>query len=395
MYTTGLFDDRKFFFRFFRIVGVFVFALLLSRCSSTSELAAVAEDQRPVNVVLMLGDGMGLSQISAALFQNDNALHMERMPVMGYQKTHSADNLVTDSGAAATAMACGQKTFNFSIGLGPDSMPCKTLVEVLSDHHFATGFVVTSPVNHATPAAFYSHVNNRIHFERIAADLVESDIDFFVGGGRKYFQRRDSDQRDLLRELEDRNFLVADYLTAELDQLRPNVQKKFAYFTADTRPLPASAGRDYLRTASWMGTRFLSRYGPEGFFLLVEGSQIDWGGHSNNLEHLIGETLDFDRAVGEVLKFAKADGRTLVIVTADHEAGGLGINRGSSMGDVKGAFTTNGHTATMVPVLAYGPGAHLFSGVYENSDIYHKILQALGIGRESAMTREASVISTP
>mgnify|MGYP006277029315 FL=1 len=395
MYTTAVFDNRKFFYRLLQGLGVLLVALLFNRCSSTSELTIVGEDQRPLNVVLMLGDGMGLSQISAALFQNDNALSMERMPVMGYQKTHSADNLVTDSGAAATAMACGMKTFNFSIGLGPDSVPCKTLVEVLSDHHFATGFVVTSPVNHATPAAFYSHVNNRIHFERIAADLVQSDIDFFVGGGRKYFHRRDSDQRNLLHELEDRGFTVADYLTAELDQLRPNAQKKFAYFTADTRPLPASAGRDYLRTASWMGTRFLSRYSTGGFFLMVEGSQIDWGGHSNNLEHLIEETLDFDRAVREVLRFAESNGRTLVIVTADHEAGGLGISRGSSMGDIKGEFTTNGHTASMVPVLAYGPGAHLSSGVYENSDIYHKILQALGIGRESAMTREASVTSTP
>jgi len=366
-----------------------------SRCKSPEQLNGPAIDQKPENIILMLGDGMGLSQVSAALFQNDNELELEKFPVVGFQKTHSLDNLVTDSGAAATAMACGVKTFNFAIGLGPDSLPCKTLVEVLSERGFATGFVVTSPVNHATPGAFYSHVDNRIHFERIAADLVTSDIDFFVGGGRKYFHRRESDDRNLLEELELNGFMVSDYLSTDLRDLRPRYDMKFAYFTADTRPLPASAGRDYLSQASLLGARFLDRYSSGGFFLFVEGSQIDWGGHSNNLEHVIGETLDFDQAVGRVLKFAQSDGRTLVIVTADHEAGGLGINRGSAMGAIQGSFTTNGHTATMVPVFAYGPGAEAFSGLYQNTDIYHKILEVLELDRAEVAAPKASLYGTP
>ncbi len=116
-----------------------------------------------------------------------------------------------------------------------------------------------------------------------------------------------------------------------------------------------------------------------GFFLMIEGSQIDWGAHKKNTDYLVEEMLDFDRTVGEVLKFAKVDGNTLVIVTADHETGGMTINKGDfEKGEVKAEYTSMNHTGVMVPVFAYGPGSEDFCGIYENTDIFQKMINAFG-----------------
>jgi alkaline phosphatase len=158
--------------------------------------------------------------------------------------------------------------------------------------------------------------------------------------------------------------------------------KNFAYITADVQPLPASQGRDYLPLATHLSANFLKKRDEakqkKGFFLMVEGSQIDWGGHSNTTEYIVSEMIDFDKAIGQALDFARADGNTLVIVTADHETGGFAINKGSKMGDIKGAFTSDYHTGTMIPVFAYGPGAEQFMGIYENTEIFHKMKHLFG-----------------
>jgi alkaline phosphatase len=117
----------------------------------------------------------------------------------------------------------------------------------------------------------------------------------------------------------------------------------------------------------------------KGFFLMIEGSQIDWGGHDNNVPYIVTEMLDFDRVVGKVLEFASKNKETLVVITADHETGGFSINGGDlSTGLVEGKFTTGGHTGVMVPVYSYGPKAELFSGIMENTDIYYKFKEVLG-----------------
>jgi alkaline phosphatase len=126
-------------------------------------------------------------------------------------------------------------------------------------------------------------------------------------------------------------------------------------------------------------TYFLrKRGGDKGFFLMIEGAQIDWGGHANSSSYIISEMIDFDDTIGAVLDFAKEDGETLVIVTSDHETGGFAINPGSTMDKIKAGFTTEYHTGTLIPVFAYGPGASLFGGIYENTDIYHKMKAAFG-----------------
>lgn len=158
----------------------------------------------------------------------------------------------------------------------------------------------------------------------------------------------------------------------------PDPARPFIWFSAGKEPKYAREGRDYLPVAARMAPVFLQKRSEKGFFLMIEGSQIDWACHKNDADNAIGEMLDFDAAIGAALDFAAADGQTLVIITADHETGGMSIIQGSEMGKLEIEFTTKQHTASMVPVFAYGPGAELFNGVYDNTGIYFKIAALLG-----------------
>lgn len=320
---------------------------------------------------------MGLSQVSASLYNLGEKSVFDQFPVVGFQKTYSASDFVTDSGASATAMATGKKTYNNAIGVDQDTMPAKTILEYASDEGYATGVIATASIVHATPASFYAHHWIRIEYEEIALDLVDSDLDFFVGGGLKFFNRRE-DEKDLILKLENKGFQIQDYFKEELSFASVNHAKKFGYFTADNKPLPAILGRDYLPTATKLGANFLKKKSEKGFFLMVEGSQIDWTCHANEGKQLLAELKDFNQAIQEALKFYRSNPNTLVIVTADHETGGLAINSGSTTKSLKLAFTTNGHTATMVPVFAIGPGSQYFSGIYENTDLFFNMLKAMG-----------------
>lgn len=363
-----------------------ILALLSGCIAQPAPEARVAEKSSPhaKNIILLIGDGMGLAHISAGLYANNNRLALEHFPVVGLHKPASYDNLVTDSAAGATAFACGVKTYNGAIGLTADSLSCYTILEEARDRGYATGLVATSTIVHATPASFAAHQPLRGMYEHIAEDLADSEVDILIGGGKRYFDRRDLDSRNLYAELQKKGYLVSDYLREELTSVSINGKRKFAYFTADKHPLTADAGRDYLPYSVQFSCSFLARRSSQGFFLMVEASQIDWGGHSKDGGMVISEMLDFDRAIGIALEFARKDGQTLVIVTADHEAGGMALNPGSKMNKIKTVFTTNGHTATLVPVFAYGPSAELFNGIYENTAIYHKMRQALGFRAETA-----------
>lgn len=335
-------------------------------------------NKRPLNVILMIGDGMGLTQITAGLYRNGNKLNLERFPVVGLHKSYSSSDLVTDSAAGATAFSCGIKTYNGAVGVDKDAAPVATILEEAEGRGLATGMVATSSITHATPASFIAHVRSRDQYEDIAADFMKTEIDLFIGGGRQYFERRKSDDRNLWQELEAKNYLVSALAKQDLDDVVLDFSKNFAFFTAEGEPVPASAGRDYLPLASRLASVFLNqRSKGKGFFLMIEGSQIDWGGHANDSQYIIDEMIDFDKAIGAVLDFAAEDGNTLVIVTADHEAGGYSIMLGSSMDSIVPGFTTTGHTATMIPVFAYGPGSELFGGMYENTAIYRKMRAAL------------------
>ena len=326
----------------------------------------------------MIGDGMGASQIMAGMYANGNKLNLEKFPVVGLHKNHSSSHLITDSAAGATAFASGIKTYNGAIGVDPDTIPYKTFLEEAEENKMATGMVATSTIVHATPASFISHVKRRDMYEDIAEDFLDTEIDFFIGGGKKYFDRRENDERDLIDEMRENGYYISDYFTEELSKVFVPHKMNFAYFTADKDPIPVSKGRGYLYAATKMAMRHLRKHSDNGFFLMVEGSQIDWGGHSNDPDYIISEMLDFDKAIGAVYDFARKDEETLVVITADHETGGFSLVQPSRMDSLATAFTSTYHTATLIPVFAYGPQAERFSGIYDNTAIYDKLRESIG-----------------
>lgn len=343
--------------------------------------------KRPLNIILMVGDGMGVSQVTAALYsQKGRALNLERFKVIGFHKSYADSNLITDSAAGATAFSTGKKTYNNAVGMDRDTLPATTIVEMAEARGLATGIIVTCEVTHATPAAFYAHQESRVMYEEIALDLSNSGLDLVIGGGWKYFGERD-DHRMLLSEMRSKGFKVRD-MSTPLHEVRLEPGDRLAWFTDRDRPPRADKGRTYLADATDYGMEFLRNRSPQGFFLLVEGSQIDWGGHANDGEYIVAETLDFDAAVGRALDFAEKDQNTLVIVTGDHETGGLAVMGGSEWGDLNFGFATGGHSADLIPVYAYGPGSELFHGFMENTDIFFKMVNAFGWDAEKKKKKQ-------
>ncbi|SMO49048.1 alkaline phosphatase [Fodinibius sediminis] len=333
---------------------------------------------RVKNVILMIGDGMGTAQIYAGLTANRGSLNLEKATHTGFVKTYASDKYVTDSAAGATAYATGHKTYNGAIGVDSTGKPVPSILEVAEQQGLATGLVATSSITHATPASFIAHQPSRDMAEEIAADFLSTDIDVFIGGGREYFSDRE-DGQDLLEELRARNYKVS----TDLREITRTSDGKLAGFLPVRR---WSEGRgDQLPETSQTAINLLNQK-KKGFFLMIEGSQIDWGSHDNDLQYTIEEMLDFDKTIGDVLEFAEQDGETLVVITADHETGGLTLKDGSlETGEVKGAFSTGGHTGTLVPVFSYGPGAENFSGIYENTTIYDRLMDALNLDASASV----------
>ncbi len=332
--------------------------------------------KKPKNIILLIGDGTGLSQLSASLFYNKNTSNYLRFNQISLIKTSSTSDLITDSAAGATAFASGVKTNNGVLGLDKNLNSVPTIIEKLSPLGYATGVVATSSVVHATPAAFYTHVKSRRNYEKIALSLVNSEIDFFAGGGLDFFTKR-SDEKNLINLLNQKGFTVN--TTGLPTQTKPVFNYKQGYLLApDGMPKMLEGRGDFLPNATRLAIETLSQLSDTGFFLMVEGSQIDWGGHATDADYLITELIDFDNAIGVALDFAQADGNTLVIVLADHETGGFTL--ASDDGDynkIKPTFSTNGHSSTMIPVFAKGPGQELFSGIYENTAVFDKMISLL------------------
>lgn len=337
----------------------------------------------PKNIILLIGDGMGLAQITAGMYAHNNQLNLEHFPVTALMKTQSASHLITDSAAGATAFACGCKTYNGAIGMNRERKPCRTILEQAKQHGLAVGLVATSSITHATPAAFIAHVDNRANMEEIAPYFLQTEPDFLVGGGLKYFNQRTKDQRDLYQELSAKGYALSTFQEKKLSETQASPEKPFAWFSALAEPDSVTGGRDYLPLSAKMAVDYLKKRSDKGFFLMLEGSQIDWACHAKNGERAVAEMLDFDAAIGEVLRFAEADGNTLVIVTADHETGGMTLEQGEGFDLIECHFNTGYHTATMVPVFAYGPGSELFGGVMDNTDIYSKMAQLWGFDAEA------------
>ncbi|MBN1132574.1 MAG: alkaline phosphatase, partial [Bacteroidales bacterium] len=297
---------------------------------------------------------------------------MERCTHVGLQKTGSADKYITDSAASGTALACGQKTNQGYIGVDTAGKELVSILKIADQLGKATGLVATSSITHATPASFIANQISRNMYEEIAADFLETDIDLFIGGGWSHFIER-KDGRNLAEELEEKDYRVL-FGMDSLDEIKSG---KLACLTAEIHNPQVLKGRgDMLERATAKALELLSA-DEDGFFIMIEGSQIDWGGHDNDEAYVVSEILDFDRAVKVALDFAEKDGETLVIVTADHETGGMVVLDGDpGSGKISTKFTTGGHTASLIPVYAFGPGAQNFTGIYENTEVMKRMLKA-------------------
>ncbi len=346
-------------------------AILCFSCNSgekeTQKTLETEAPKNPKNIILLVGDGMGLSEVSASLYFQETASNFERFPVVGLIKTSASNKLITDSAAGATAFASGEKTYNGAIGVNSDSTAIKTIVEHVSKKDISTGVISTSSITHATPAAFYAHSKSRRYEEDIASYLPTSGVDFFAGGGLQFFNKR-NDAKNLISELEANGFVI------DTTALNKNENEKQGFLLSEMGMPTVKTRGDFLPQSTQLALDHLSK-NEKGFFLMVEGSQIDWAGHDNDAEYLIAELLDFDATIGVALDFAKNNGETLVIVTADHETGGFTLSSdGDNYNAISPTFSTDGHSATMVPVFAKGPGEENFGGLYENTAIYHKMM---------------------
>ncbi len=323
---------------------------------------------KPKNIIFLIGDGMGTTQITAALTANKGNLYLQNFAHVGFSLTQSADNYVTDSAAGGTALACGERTNNGAIGVNSKGEKLESMLELAVEKGKATGLVSTSAITHATPASFIAHQPKRSMYEEIAGDFLNTNIDVFIGGGYNHFAKR-KDGRNLIEELEKNGYTVLQ----EIDQIAKVKTGKLAGLTAPEHN-PAMPKRGNMLPRATETALNILKQDKDGFFIMIEGSQIDWGGHANNTDEIVREMLDFDQAIGKALAFAAKDRETLVIVTADHETGGMALTNGSfESGMVEGEYVSHNHTATMVPVFSFGPGAEHFTGIMKNTDLANKL----------------------
>ena len=383
---------------------VFIFITVGSLFGASSAFGKPKKPIKPKHIVLIIGDGTGLAQWSAYNAKRTQGINsmdsaaivFTDFPVIGFSLTSSADAFITDSGAGATALATGKKANNYMIGMAADSTKPITISEIAHRMGKSTGIAVTCELTHATPGSFFAHQPSRKLMNEIGADFItgmsphdladlqerngqtdvgsqfvkKGSIDVALGGGRKYFDTN---------ALKNNGYAIGTGYEA-MKQLQ-NQGRRVVFYDDQPFPPKAHEGRNkegmYLADASEsvLNTMFLN---PKGSFTMIEGSQVDWAGHENDSTYLMAEMEDFDVAIRRVIAMAKADKNTLVIVTADHETGGLSLTDWDKARSQPAMhFSTGHHTGIPVPVFAYGPGAELFSGAYQNTAIFTKIQDLL------------------
>ena len=319
------------------------------------------------NIIFMIGDGMGLEQISAAWVCNGGKLNLDNFTNVGIQRTYSANKLVTDSAAAGSALATGQKTNNGMIAMNPDTVAVKSLAEEAMEKGKRAGAAVTCRVTDATPAVFFSHAPSRKLMDDIAVQMTNSGLYFLSGGGTKYWSGRE-DGVDLVGQAE-----AMGYTYVETKEEMMAVEEGPVIALMDEYELqPALDRGDILPSSVQKALQVLDN--KKGFFLMIEGSMIDDGGHDNKAGKTMEEIFDFDRTLGLVLEWAEKDGQTLVIVTADHATGGMTLLGGSiDEQRIRVNYSTTGHNGVALPVFAWGPHSEDFIGIYENAELSDKI----------------------
>lgn len=400
-----------------------------------AEAKSIPNKGKAKNVIFMIPDGYSTSYATNYRWYKGEETVLDSM-LVGMQRTYSANSKVTDSAAAGTAMATGVKTNNGMISTSPDGKELETVLEAAEKNGKSSGLVATSTITHATPAVFASHVASRADEAEIAPQLLDNDVDVILGGGKNYFPetllndaKKDGykyvSNKNELKNMKKTNKLIGLFadegMAPELDRDETN-QPSLADMT--------KSALDVLKRDK------------NGFFLMVEGSQIDWAGHDNDAAWAMKDSEAFEEAVAEAVKFAKKDGNTLVVVTGDHDTGGMSVG-GYGKGDANPeilrnvtatgdymanelnkkrsnvkkvvkkytsldltndeanriklaenpsmeinkviseralvGWTSTGHTGTDVPLYAYGPGSDLFAGLHENTDLPVMIAKAMKV----------------
>jgi alkaline phosphatase len=326
-------------------------------------------DTKIERIILMIGDGNGLAQISAGMFANGNQLNLAQFKSIGLVKTQAADDFTTDSAAGASAYATGKKTNNRALGLGPTGEILENLPEIIKRYGFRSGIITTDQLTGATPAAFYAHHKERDDINQIAGFLPQSSLDLFIGGGRRDFTQFGENR---IAQLEAQGYKMM----ASLEEIGLTKADKVGYFASASGMPTMEKGRgDFLLKSTINALSFLeSKELP--FFLMIESAMIDSGGHANDATTVVTEVLDFDKAVGKMLEYVDQNSGTLLIVTADHETAGLALPQGNlEQLEVELAFHSDDHTGIMVPLFAYGAHSGEFRGVYENTEVFHKLMR--------------------
>ena len=347
----------------------------------------------PIRIMLFIGDGMGSQHRKAAAWFKyglEGQLLMDQLPFQDWLQTASANNAITDSAAAATAMAAGYQTNNGMIGVDPAGTALNTILEYAQAKGMAVGLVTTVQISHATPAAFAAHVLDRNQMTDIAMQLIDHGVNVLLGGGEDQFlptgtagcfpqDGERSDGRNLITEA-----LAAGYTyvcsSAEFDTVDPAATDYLLGLFADDgmlRPFQPDLTR-----MTGKAIQILSR-DPDGFFLMVEGGQIDWASHDNDAINAIQDTIDFDQAVNVGASYADGNPETLLIVSADHETGGMDahLNPTGLPGEdgpfmsLEGtpfyvSWSTIGHTSGDVPISARGPAAVLVNVTHQNTSVF-------------------------
>ena len=344
-------------------------AALLACC------AASLADQQPRNVILMIGDGMGFEHVRAAGmygYGTTGSLLFESFPYQASVATHSASSSITDSAAAATAMATGHKVNNGVISLEyPGSgAPLETLLEYYAARGRSTGLVTTTYMTHATPAAFGAHEPSRNNLTRIGQDyLNQTRPNILLGGGGNgmsvsaatgagYDVATNRTQLEAIAPATE--FVSGQFGTSHLPY-------EYDYFTG------SSTGYDTLPHLNEVTSTALDllQDDPDGMFLMVEGGRIDHAAHDNNIQRNIFETLEFENSVQTVFDWAAGRDDTLILVTADHETGGLTALQNNGQGVFPTvSWSTDYHTSANVPLYAWGLNAELVGGTLDNTDIF-------------------------
>jgi len=317
------------------------------------------------NIILLIGDGNGLAQISAGLFSNGGNLNLSQLKNIGLIKTQASDDFTTDSAAGATAFATGKKTNNRALGVSPDGSVLLNLPEILVDYKFSSGIITTDQLTGATPASFYAHHPERDDSDQIAAYLPTSKLDLFIGGGEKAFDSQ-------ISNLKSSGFEIID----QLDQIATSKADRVGFFSAEGSNPSMEKGRGNFLSQSALGAVAFLKNKNQPFFLMIESAMIDSGGHSNSTSTIVTELLDFDLVIGEMLRFADENPGTLLIITADHETGGVSIPQGNlETGEVELAYHSDDHTGILVPIFAYGPHSGHFRGIYENFAVFDQVME--------------------